>query len=231
MIAHSSHTIGKPTIMASARTQLSIALCCAASVSAVAFAELASSQTQEAHSSPSLRPPSAFSDIADQAVRSRALFNEAAKVITSPRCINCHPAGNHPLQGDDEHLHQPLVARGDADDGIAGLHCAACHTDRNVAVTGATTYESIPGNARWSLAPIEMAWQGKSIGEICEQIKDPARNGGRSLALLHEHTASDDVVAHAWAPGAGRTPAPGSQRLFGDLIAAWIDTGAVCPPQ
>jgi hypothetical protein len=39
-----------------------------------------------------------------------------------------------------------------------------------------------------------MAWEGKTPGEICRQIKDPARNGGRDLALLHEHVAKDDLV-------------------------------------
>jgi hypothetical protein len=62
--------------------------------------------------SESLRPPSAFTDIADRAARSRALFAEAAKVITSPRCMNCHPAGDSPSQGDDEHVHRPAAFRG-----------------------------------------------------------------------------------------------------------------------
>ena len=39
-----------------------------------------------------LRPVASFSAIADQGERSRALFNEIAKVITHPRCMNCHPA-------------------------------------------------------------------------------------------------------------------------------------------
>jgi hypothetical protein len=43
--------------------------------------------------------PSAFASIGDQAARSRALFAEAAKAITSPRCMNCHPAGDRPTQG------------------------------------------------------------------------------------------------------------------------------------
>jgi hypothetical protein len=64
------------------------------------------------------------------------------------------------------------------------------------------------------MAPIEMAWQGKSIGEICRQIKDPGLNGGRDLTLLHDHLANDDLVAWGWQPGAGREPAPGSQTLF-----------------
>ena len=79
------------------------------------------------------------------------------------------------------------------------------------------------------MAPIEMAWQGKSIGDICRQIKDPDRNGGRDLALLHDHLAKDDLVAWGSQPGAGRDPAPGNQALIGELVQAWIDTGAQCP--
>jgi hypothetical protein len=177
-----------------------------------------------------LKTPSAFSDIADRAARSRALFNEAAKVITSPRCMNCHPAGDQPHQGDDRHVHRPLALRGEANNGVPGQHCAACHTDHNFSLSvGAASYQSIPGHARWSLAPIEMAWEGKTSGEICRQIKDPARNGGRDLALLHEHVAKDDLVAWGWRPGAGRQPAPGSQEQFGAIVQAWIDTGAECP--
>jgi hypothetical protein len=176
-----------------------------------------------------LQPASAFTSIADRSARSRALFNEAAKVITHPRCMNCHPASDSPLQGNDGHIHQPAAYRGEAGDGVPGLHCSACHSDRNFTLLEGNTYQSIPGNPRWSLAPIEMAWQGKSIGQICEQLKDVNRNGGRSLALLQEHMAKDDIVAHGWDPGAGRTPAPGTQAVFGELIKAWIDAGAECP--
>ena len=176
-----------------------------------------------------LRGPDAFGSISDTAARSRALFNEAAKVITGPRCMNCHPAGDHPTQGNDMHEHRPPAFRGENGTGIAGAPCATCHTEHNYTLHEAASYQSIPGNPRWGLAPTEMTWQGKSIGDICRQIKDPARNGGRDLKLLHEHMASDDVVAWAWNPGEGRAPAPGSQQLFGQLIQAWIDTGAECP--
>ena len=108
-----------------------------------------------------LRPLASFSGISDQGERSRALFNEIAKVVTHPRCMNCHPAGNHPLQGNDRHEHLPPVPRGDAGLGVAGLNCATCHTERNFTLVGATTYKSIPGHPRWQLAPIEMAWEGK----------------------------------------------------------------------
>jgi hypothetical protein len=177
-----------------------------------------------------LRPPSAFAGIGDRAARSRALFTEAAKVITSPRCMNCHPAGNNPSQGDDEHVHQPAAFRGEAGVGVPGLPCASCHTDKNFPLSlGAASYQSIPGHPRWGMAPLEMAWQGKMPSEICRQIKDPARNGGRSLALLQEHMARDDLVGWAWHPGAGRRPAPGTQEEFGAIVAAWIESGAECP--
>jgi hypothetical protein len=177
-----------------------------------------------------LRPPSAFSDISDRAARSRALFGEAAKVITSPRCMNCHPAGDQPHQGDDRHVHRPAAFRGEANIGVPGQHCAACHSDNNFPLfVGAASYQSIPGHPRWGLAPIGMAWEGKSAGEICRQIKDPTRNGGRDLALLHEHVAKDDLVGWGWHPGPGRQPAPGTQEQFGAIVQAWIDTGAECP--
>ena len=69
---------------------------------------------------PELQAPSSFSAIADRVARSQALFNEAAKVITSPRCMNCHPAGDQPHQGDDRHIHRPLALRGEANNGVPG---------------------------------------------------------------------------------------------------------------
>jgi Cytochrome c554 and c-prime len=168
-----------------------------------------------------LRPPSAFSSISDPGERSRAIFAEATKVLTHPRCLNCHPAGDRPTQANDIHSHEPFVLR--------DVPCVTCHTDRNFTLQERASYQSIPGHPRWLMAPIEMAWQGKSMGEICQQLKDRDRNGGRDLALLHEHLAHDDLVGWGWEPGAGREPAPGSQALLGELIQAWIDSGAQCP--
>jgi hypothetical protein len=178
-----------------------------------------------------LREPSAFSGIADPQGRSRAFFIEAAKVIMHPRCVNCHPASDRPTQGDDMHPHLPSAARGSDGGGVPGNTCGACHGDRNVDIFPGqeTSFRSVPGHPRWHLAPLEMAWEGKSISEICRQIKDPQRNGGRSLELLHEHLAHDDLVAWGWSPGAGREPVPGTQEVLGELIRAWIDSGAACP--
>ncbi|MFL6795976.1 MAG: Isoquinoline 1-oxidoreductase subunit [Xanthobacteraceae bacterium] len=176
-----------------------------------------------------LRGPGSFAGISDTQARSRALFSEAARVLTHPRCLNCHPAGDVPTQGNDRHAHRPPVVRGEAGGGTPGNTCAACHTQANYTLLEPSSYRSIPGHPRWAVAPIEMAWQGKTVGEICQQIKDPERNGGRTLELVHEHMAKDDLVAWGWDPGAGREPAPGNQQILGELINAWMDTGAVCP--
>lgn len=201
---------------------ISACLCGAAAAGSLAWA-----QTQDARE---LRPASAFAAVQDGTARSRALFTEAAKVITHPRCMNCHPATDRPLQGNDRHPHMPPTFRGEAGAGVPGTPCASCHTERNFTLVGSgATYHSVPGHPRWQLAPIEMAWEGKSLHDICEQIKDTSRNGGRDLALLHEHMARDDLVAWGWNPGEGREPAPGTQERLGELIKAWIDTGAHCP--
>jgi len=145
--------------------------------------------------------------------------------------MNCHPAGDHPLQGDDHHRHDPPVERGASGDGIPGAPCAACHTSRTVDLfPGAVApFRSIPGHPRWELAPREMAWEGKSVGDICRQLKDTKRNAGRELAMIHDHLATDDLVAYGWHPGAGRAPAPGTQQELGEIIQGWIDSGAECP--
>jgi hypothetical protein len=185
--------------------------------------------TQPAVSSPpgELAPVDSFNAIKDPAERSAALFVEAAKVLESPRCMNCHPATRSPTQGDDKHPHIPPIASETAIMGN-GMPCMTCHQAENVSTPGAGI-PSIPGNAHWGLAPAEMAWQGLTTGEICEQIQDPKRNGNRSLADIKKHLAEDHLVGWAWSPGEGRTPAPGTQDQFGELVAAWIETGAKCP--
>src|SRR3569623_1943184 len=76
-----------------------------------------------------LKKPADFSSISNPAERSRAIFNEVGKVLTNPRCMNCHPAGDHPLQGDDRHEHIPPIWR--AETGHFEVNCSGCHTERN----------------------------------------------------------------------------------------------------
>jgi hypothetical protein len=170
-----------------------------------------------------LKSVQSFASIADEKQRSLALFQEVGKVITHARCMNCHPAGDRPAQGDDRHPHMPLVVRGVDNFGAAGMRCTTCHGPANF------DPGRVPGNPAWHLAPIEMAWVGKSLGEICQQIKDPERNGGKSMEELIHHMAEDSLVGWGWNPGVGREPAPGTQKEFGNLFRAWAEAGAVCP--
>jgi hypothetical protein len=183
--------------------------------------------TTESTDPNALKPVAAFANISDRAKRSAAYFTEAGRVLQHPRCLNCHPAERVPTQGDDLHQHVPLIQAGGEGHGPPSLHCNACHQAENVETQ--LPFGTMPGHSHWSLAPVSMAWQGKSIAEICEQVKDPARNGGRTLAQIHEHMAEDSLVGWAWHPGTNRTPAPGTQHQLGELLQAWIDTGAACP--
>ncbi len=175
-----------------------------------------------------LRSVESFRSIADARLRSLALFEEAGRVIAHPRCVNCHPATERPLQGNEGRPHQPPIFGAGTGMGSPSMPCTSCHGRDNFTLIG-TRVGSIPGHPKWQLAPLEMAWEGKSLGYICRQIKDPARNGGKDLAALLEHMAHDDLVGWGWNPGAGRTPVPGTQESFGLLVKAWIDTGAECP--
>jgi len=175
-----------------------------------------------------LRPPESFAGIVDRVARAQAIFVEASRVFLHPRCANCHPAGDSPLQGDDHHLHDPPVSRGSDDQGVPALRCVSCHQDHNQALA------RVPGAPLWHLAPRSMAWVGLGPRALCEQLKDPRRNGGRSLDKILEHVAHDKLVGWGWTPGVdlygkNRVPAPGTQAKLGALIAAWIELGAACP--
>ena len=170
-----------------------------------------------------LRAVSEFKAISPLENRSKALFLEATRVMLHPRCSNCHPNGESPFQGIDQHLHQPPVTRGPEDHGVVGMQCGTCHQLKNQELA------RVPGAPKWGVAPLEMAWVGKTPQQLCEQVKDPARNGGKTLEQILEHSAHDELVAWGWAPGPTREPAPGTQAQFGALIEAWIQTGAHCP--
>lgn len=171
-----------------------------------------------------LRSPAAFDSINDRGERSRALFLEISRVLTHPRCVNCHTPDEAPRQGDAHQLHDPPVARGAGDRGVAGMQCTGCHQDHNLELA------RVPGAPGWHLAPKAMVWLDRTPHEICAQITDRSRNGGRSLAQLQDHLARDPLVGWGWSPGANRVPAPGTQAELGALAQAWLDTGAECPP-
>lgn len=186
-------------------------------------AGLLTSRAVIAASPSQLATPESFAGIADKSARSVAIFGEIGKVLTSPRCMNCHSANDRPRQGDSGRPHQPPVFRGPDGMGLPALRCSACHHETNFDPA------RMPGHDPWAMAPTEMVWEGKSLSEICVQMRDPERNGDRSLADLVHHIGDDTLVGWAWHPGVGRTPAPGSQEQAKALVQAWVDTGAICP--
>ncbi len=182
-------------------------------------------RTPRADSMSDLRAPDSFASISDRDQRASAIFLEASRVMLHSRCVNCHPNGDSPTQGDERRLHDPPVQRGADNHGAVGMRCDTCHQDHNLELA------RVPGAPKWGLAPREMFWSGRTPASLCEQLKDPKRNGGRTLAQIVDHSAHDPLVGWGWAPGPTREPAPGTQAKFGALIQAWADSGAACPQE
>jgi len=160
------------------------------------------------------------------AAASREAFLQVYKVFVSPRCQNCHPSGDAPLQSDDSHPHLQNVKRGKDGHGVYGMRCDTCHQSANLAGD-----HMPPGNPKWALPPPEhkMVFVGRAPAQLCRQLKDPKQNGGRSLEQLFEHVSSDDLVGWGWDPGDGRTLPPLNRADTSARMKVWIDGGAACP--
>jgi hypothetical protein len=165
--------------------------------------------------------PAAQTDAARQQESERA-FARIAEVLRHPRCMNCHPSGEFPRQTDDRHRHRMLVARGADDRGTPVMRCTTCHQSVN------TADGRVPGAPHWHLAPRSMGWEGLSDGDLCRAVKDPNRNGGRSVEAIVKHMTTDALVQWAWNPGP-RTLPPLSQSEFHQAVQQWAAAGAACP--
>src|SRR5438874_10229057 len=158
-----------------------------------------------------------------------AAFETVRKVLQSPRCVNCHPAGDVPLQGDDGHLHEPPIARGPEGRGVAGISCSACHGKQNLPASyGAHMPPGV--STEWRLPPADhkLVFWGLDSKALCEQIKDPKRNGGKSLAELTHHMTEDALTLWGWSPGYGRKPVAISHDQFVRAYKTWADAGMPC---
>ena len=157
-----------------------------------------------------------------QAAAPAGPFDAIASVLTSPRCLNCHQ-DQSPRQGDARTVHQPLVVRGKNDHGAPTLPCQTCHQTTNAALG------FVPGAPDWRLAPLSMLWEGQTKEQICEQMKDPARNGGRHAGEeIIEHMKTDPLVLYAWTPGTGRSLPPLSHEEFVAALETWVKAGMPC---
>ena len=155
-------------------------------------------------------------------------FSTMMKVLTHKRCVNCHPAGDRPHQGEDSHVHNFDVQRGKDNHGVAALRCETCHQNEN------NEYSGVPGAPEWSLAPIAMAWEGLNRVEIARSMMNPVNNGGRNLEEIVKHLTEHELVLWAWEPGIDadgnpreKPPVPKDQYI--KAVKKWAETGAVIP--
>lgn len=175
-----------------------------------------------------LKNQSAISHIKKQAkdsVESVTAFMEVYKVLMSPRCVNCHPSGDVPLQGDNSQLHNSLPKRGKDGKGLYAMKCSNCHQAKNQ-----EGLNKPPGHPNWHLPPadMKMVFQGRTAYQLAKQLVNPKTNGNKSLQQLIKH-ADDGLVLAGWNPGEGRTLPPLSHEEFKKAWLTWIEKGAYAP--
>ena len=155
-------------------------------------------------------------------------FETVRAVLQHPRCQNCHPPGDAPLQYDDGLPHGQLVTRGPEGKGVPGLECATCHRETNPPDSYGPNQP--PGAPNWHLPPAhtKMVFLGLSSSELCRMLKDPKNTGGKDLPALLEHVRSDPLVLWGWTPGVGRAPVSIPHAEFVRAFERWLAAGAPC---
>lgn len=156
-------------------------------------------------------------------------WDKIYQITSHPRCANCHVADGVPVwSGPSYGKERPhgMFVGGDPDNllGEPGQYCTTCHMSENSKIA-----HGPPGAPVWHLPPAEMVWHKKSSAEICAQLKDPIRNGGRTLAEIETHVAEDTLVAWGWEPGPGRESAPYSANEMAGFVRQWAASGTPCP--
>lgn len=191
-------------------------------VIAVALVLSASLTACDAEDPASPIPPPTTQEIA----AARDAWSDVYSVLTHPRCMNCHPSGDAPLQTDDSTVHKWGVNR----DAIAdGLQCNACHQAENAEAYGLA--EGPPGAPNWHFPPADtpMIFQGRDPAALCAQFHDEQATGGRDLDALLEHVNNESLVLWAWNPGGDRTTPPLTHDAFLEAFAIWVRGGGACP--
>ena len=152
-------------------------------------------------------------------------------VISHPRCSNCHVGANNipmwsgPSYG-NARPHGMNISAGDSRIGAEYLQCSACHAYREGVNDVPHAAPQVAMN--WQLPPVEAEWFGKTSDEICNQLRDPERNGGRDFNDIASHLEHDLILHWAWNPGEGREPAPYSLQEHVNDILAWGVAGYPC---
>ena len=152
-------------------------------------------------------------------------------VTSHPRCSNCHVGANNipmwsgPSYG-NARPHGMKINAGDSRIGAEYLQCSACHAYREGVNDVPHAAPQVAMN--WQLAPVGAEWFGKTSDEICNQLRDPERNGGRDFNDIASHLEHDLILHWAWNPGEGREPVPYSLQEHVNDILAWGVAGYPC---
>lgn len=165
-----------------------------------------------------------------------AAWENIYAVFSHPRCSNCHvderniPMWSGPSYG-EAGPHGMNINADESRMGFESIPCFTCHGQSQVFDT-APHAPPVTGHP-WMLAPVAFAWYGKDSRAICEQVRDPDRNGGRDGADLVEHILHDAesraFITWGFNPGGGREPAPGSMQDHLNDMIAWTSAGMPCP--
>jgi hypothetical protein len=155
-----------------------------------------------------------------------AAWDVVYRVLQHPRCLNCHPLGDVPLQGEHSVPHAQNVQRGPDGEGLFAMRCSACHQTEN-----APGPHLPPGAPHWQLPHPDtpLVFEGRSSGELCRQLRDPAQNGGKTPDEILRHVAEDRLVLWGWDPGAGREPVPVPHARVVAALSTWVESGCDCP--
>ena len=154
---------------------------------------------------------------------SKQAFIEAYKVFMHPRCLNCHPAGDTPFQGDAGALHTMGVKRGPDGKGLYAMKCKNCHQDTH------TPGDNMPpGHPNWHLPPADrkMVFEGKTPRQLAMGFKDPKFTGFNTMDKFLHHIEDDTLVKNSFTYG---TRPPLSHEEFAAKVKEWIDKGAALP--
>ena len=160
-----------------------------------------------------------------------AAWDRVYEVTSHPRCANCHvgpspqPMWSGPSYGKTR-PHGMNVLAGESRMGAETILCSTCHAYREGGNDAPHMAPQVAMN--WQLAPIEADWFGKRSTPVCNQLRDPERNGGRTLIELAEHLDHDLILHWAWSPGGGREPAPYSLQEHVDDLLEWGVAGFPC---
>ncbi|MDJ0637370.1 MAG: hypothetical protein QNJ20_00945 [Paracoccaceae bacterium] len=153
------------------------------------------------------------------------------EVTSHPRCSNCHVgADNRPMWSGPTYgrtrKHGMNINAGESRIGAETVLCSTCHAYREG--MNDTPHAAPQVAMTWQLAPVEAEWFGKSSVEVCNQLRDPERNGDRDMLALASHLDHDLILHWAWNPGGGREPAPYSLQEHVNDILAWGVAGFPC---